>query len=181
MIVVMMMTTTTTTMMMMMMMTFLLLLVYVVRHRMLSKEQELRNAHKQHDEELRSARRHSDEQLEQCHQQHRTTVAKVSCFSSFHCYFSLFLFFCPLSSFKLDGWIPSIKMLPVLFVLILERSGGIGMNDVKYGQNCFTGLDFADFAAELLELLAPILEVLAANLHCWGSNELAKDGSSGVK
>jgi len=43
---------------------------------------------------------------------------------------------------------------------LLERSVGIGMNGVSFGNHYYTDLDFADdvcLLAELLELLVPVL------------------------
>jgi len=54
---------------------------------------------------------------------------------------------------------------------LLERSVGIGMNGVSFGDHSYTDLDYADdvcMLAELLELLVPVLEALATEAESLG-------------
>jgi len=55
---------------------------------------------------------------------------------------------------------------------LLERSVGIGMNGISFGDHSYTDLDFANdvcLLAELLELLLPVLEALATEAESLGS------------
>jgi len=54
---------------------------------------------------------------------------------------------------------------------LLERTVGIGMNGVSFGDHSYTDLDFADdvcLLAELIELLVPVLEALATEAESLG-------------
>ena len=54
---------------------------------------------------------------------------------------------------------------------LLERSVGIGMNGVSFGDHSYTDLDFADdecLLAELLELPVPTVEALATEAESLG-------------
>jgi len=52
---------------------------------------------------------------------------------------------------------------------MLERTTGQSMNGVSFDQDSYTDLDFADdvsILAELLELLIPVLEMMASEAVC---------------
>jgi len=54
---------------------------------------------------------------------------------------------------------------------LLERSVGIGMNSVSFGDHSYTDLDFADdvcLLAELMELLVPVHEALVTEAESLG-------------
>jgi len=52
---------------------------------------------------------------------------------------------------------------------LLERSVGIGMNGISFGDHSYTNLDFANdvyLLADLVELLVLVLEALATEAEC---------------
>ena len=68
---------------------------------------------------------------------------------------------------------------------LLERSVGIGMNGVSFGDHSYTDLDFADdvcLLTELLELLVLVLEALAIEAESLGvRGQLSENDDAGFR